>query len=305
MTDSVITVEGLRRSYGRQGEFEAVRGIDLTVERGELFALLGTNGAGKTSTMEVLEGLAPATEGSVRVFGCDPYTQRSQVRPYTGIVLQEAGFPATSSVRELMQVWSATLAQSRSIDETLEDLHLTHRAKVSVRSLSGGERRRLDLALAILGCPQLLFLDEPTSGLDPESRARLWGLVRKLLGEGVTVVLTTHYLEEAEALADRIAIMQSGVIVREGTPAQIVAGLPSTISFSMAASVAQLPPLFGETAQINDRIEITTSRPQADLSSLLNWADTHNLELGALEARAGSLEQAFLSIASTKQEVNA
>lgn len=302
MTDSVITVEGLRRSYGRKEKFEAVRGIDLNVERGELFALLGTNGAGKTSALEVLEGLAPATEGTVRVLGCDPYAERVKVRPYTGIVLQDAGFPSTITVQEMMNVWARTLPRTRSIPETLADLGLTERAKVNIRSLSGGERRRLDLALAILGKPEVLFLDEPTSGLDPESRARLWDLVRRLQGEGVTILLTTHYLEEAEALADRIAIMASGVIVREGTAMEIVADQPASISFNLRAEAEPLPPLIGDARRQGDAVTITTKRPQADLLVLLNWADAHQLDLGALEARPGSLEQAFLSIAASNQK---
>ena len=201
----VITVRDLRRRYGGTGGrgFEAVRGVTFSVRRGELFALLGTNGAGKTSTMEVLEGLAPPTRGTVRVLGCDPCRDRARVRRRMGIVLQEGGFPPDLTVAETGRMWAGTLSAPRPVPEALDLVGLGHRAGVAVRSLSGGERRRLDLAMAILGRPEVLFLDEPTTGLDPESRRRTWRLIRELLGAGTTVVLTTHYLEEAEELADR------------------------------------------------------------------------------------------------------
>ncbi|MFV0428922.1 MAG: ABC transporter ATP-binding protein, partial [Arachnia sp.] len=221
MTENIITVEGLRRSYGSgDNRYEAVRGVDLTVGRGELYALLGTNGGGKTSLLEVIEGMAPATAGNVQVLGRDPFTDRAAVRPHTGIVLQDAGFPADITVTEIATTWARTLSRPRPVAEVLADVGLTQRTGVAVKSLSGGERRRLDLALALLGAPRVLFLDEPTTGLDPESRQRTWELIRSLIADGVTVVLTTHYLEEAEALADRIAILHEGVIVRAGTTAQ-------------------------------------------------------------------------------------
>ena len=217
--DLVIDVQHLRRRYAssthdRQG-FEAVSGVDLQVHRGELFALLGTNGAGKTSLLEVVEGLARPTGGTVRVFGKDPYRQRAQVRPRIGIMLQEAGFPADLTTIETARMWAGTLAAPRPVEEALELVALRGRADVPVSSLSGGERRRLDLALALMGRPEVLFLDEPTTGLDPESRRSAWDLVRGLLDDGTTVVLTTHYLEEAERLADRLAIMHGGRIVQE------------------------------------------------------------------------------------------
>src|ERR1022692_1053659 len=205
----VITVRDLRRRYGSKGGhgFDAVRGVSFSVRRGELFALLGTNGAGKTSTMEVLEGLVPPAQGSVRVLGRDPFRERALVRRRMGIMLQEGGFPSDLTVAETGRMWAGTLSAPRPVAEALELVDLGHRASVAVRSLSGGERRRLGLAMAILGCPEVLFLDEPTTGLDPESRHRTWLLIRELLAAGTTVLLTTHYLEEAEELADRLAIM--------------------------------------------------------------------------------------------------
>lgn len=319
--DTVIRLDDVRRTYAgrsRSGAFEAVRGVDLQVRRGELFALLGTNGAGKTSLLEVIEGIASATAGQVRVLGKDPYRDRAAVRRHTGIMLQEAGFPAELKVTEMASAWARTLSRPRPVPEVLAEVALSHRADVAVKSLSGGERRRLDLALAILGGPEVLFLDEPTTGLDPESRRSTWDLIRRMVGEGVTVVLTTHYLDEAEELADRIAIMNHGRIVRSGTAAQIVADEPARISFvlpdsgtrdsgmprpGVAVAGAELPPLAGQhrtRPHHHGGVQhtIVTRDLQQDLHRLLTWASEHHLELAELQARSASLEQAFLTIAS-------
>ena len=218
--NGVIMVRDLRRRYGGTGGrgFEAVGGVTFSVRRGELFALLGTNGAGKTSVMELLEGLAPAARGAVRVLGCDPCRERALVRRRMGIMLQEGGFAPDLTVAETGRMWAGTLSAPRPVAEALGLVSLGHRAGVAVSSLSGGERRRLDLAMAILGRPEVLFLDEPTTGLDPESRRRTWLLIRELLVAGTTVVLTTHYLEEAGELADRLAIMHQGADRAHGHP---------------------------------------------------------------------------------------
>jgi len=213
-TNPLIQVRGARRSYG---SYEAVRGVDLDVRRGELVALLGTNGAGKTSLVELIEGLAPTSAGTVRVFGLDPCAQRRAVAGRIGIMLQEAAFEDSLTVAETARMWAGTLDDPLAVAQVLEAVNLTHRATVRVKSLSGGERRRLDLALAIMGSPEVLFLDEPTTGLDPDSRRDTWDLIRSLVATGVSVLLTTHYLEEAEELADRIAIMQEGRITQAGT----------------------------------------------------------------------------------------
>lgn len=303
MDEEIITVEALHRTYGRTRStpgFDAVRGVSLHVGRGELYALLGTNGAGKTSLLEVIEGIAPATSGRARVLGKDPHRERAAVRPHTGIMLQEAGFPPQLKVAELARVWSRTLSRPRDVGEVLGEVGLSHRAGVAVKSLSGGERRRLDLALAILGGPAVLFLDEPTTGLDPESRRAGWDLIRSMVDDGVTVVLTTHYLEEAEELADRIGIMHEGRLVREGTAAQIVADEPARISFVLPEPAPALPALYGRHRVRTGRTvrhTISTHRLQADLRLLLNWADQVGIELAELNARAASLEQAFLAIA--------
>ncbi|SDS91442.1 ABC transporter ATP-binding protein [Jiangella sp. DSM 45060] len=298
----VIEVSGVRRSYG---DYEAVRGVTFSVARGELFALLGTNGAGKTSTLEVVEGLARPGGGEVRVLGRDPYTDRAEVRPRIGVMLQQGGFPADLTAAETARMWAGTLTMPRPVEEALELVDLAHRADVAVKQLSGGERRRLDLALAVLARPDVLFLDEPTTGLDPESRRNTWQLVRTLLDDGVTVLLTTHYLDEAEELADRLAIMHQGRIVRTGTVAEVVASQPATVSFGLPPSVSrdQLPELAG-TFAVDDgrRVELHTGTMQATLTGLLVWARDHGVELHDLAARPASLEQAFLAVASSGPE---
>jgi ABC-2 type transport system ATP-binding protein len=302
---TVIEARGLRRRYGGDGGagFEAVRGADLTVRRGELFALLGTNGAGKTSTMEVLEGQAPPSGGTVRLLGHDPYRERRHVRPRIGVMLQEGGFPSDLTVLELVTTWAGTLTSARPPGEALALAGLGHRHHVRLAQLSGGEKRRLDLAVAVLGRPEVLFLDEPTSGLDPESRRRTWAVVHDLLTAGTTVMLTTHYLEEAEALADRLAIMHAGRIVRTGTPAEVSAAEPSRISFRLDAGVPRpdVAALAGRddvrTTVDGHRTVVRTGDLQDTLTALLAWARGHDLRLHDLEARSGSLEAAFLAVA--------
>ncbi|HZR53130.1 MAG TPA: ABC transporter ATP-binding protein [Streptosporangiaceae bacterium] len=299
----VITVRDLRRRYDgtRGGGFDAVRGVTFSVRRGELFALLGTNGAGKTSTMELLEGLAPPAQGAVRVLGSDPYRDRARVRHRVGIMLQEGGFAPDLTVAETGRMWAGTLSASRPVAEALELVGLGHRARVAVRSLSGGERRRLDLAMAILGRPEVLFLDEPTTGLDPEGRRSTWLLVRRLLGSGTTAVLTTHYLEEAEELADRLAIMHRGLIVRMGTPAEVAASQPARISFELPEDWREpVPDMAGTRASVTGRrATLQPADLQPTLTALLGWANSRGLVLGALHARAASLEEAFLAMAAS------
>ncbi|MEU5189656.1 ABC transporter ATP-binding protein [Streptomyces klenkii] len=303
--DSVIDVSGLRRRYGPAGDkgFEAVRDVSFTVARGELFALLGTNGAGKTSTVELLEGLAKPTAGEVRVLGHDPYAERSAVRPRIGVMLQEGGFPADLTVTETVRMWAGCTTGARPVTEALELVDLLGRKNVRIKQLSGGERRRLDLALALLGRPEVLFLDEPTTGLDPEARHNTWDLVRRLRAEGTTVLLTTHYLEEAESLADHLAIMREGRIVTSGTPETVIGSYPARIRFAMPVGwfVGDLPPLaeLGVVRHEEDRgrIELQTHELQRTLTGLLLWARDKDVELEGLDARTASLEEAFLAIA--------
>ncbi|RKN11635.1 ABC transporter ATP-binding protein [Streptomyces radicis] len=295
----MIDVRGLRRRYGPRGEggFDAVRGLDFSVRGGEVFALLGTNGAGKTSTVEVLEGLAPPTEGTVRVMGRDPYRERAEVRRHTGVMLQEGGFPSDLTVAETARMWADSLTAARPVAEALDLVDLGHRATVRVKQLSGGERRRLDLALALAGRPRVLFLDEPTTGLDPQARHTTWQLVQQLRDEGATILLTTHYLEEAETLADRLAIMRAGQIVLAGTPGEVTAALPSRIRFTLPDGVdpAVLP--VGGAVVRGQEIEFETPDLQTSLTDLLVWARDRRLELGGIDARSASLEDVFLAVA--------
>ncbi|MCC2275163.1 ABC transporter ATP-binding protein [Streptomyces sp. ET3-23] len=308
--DSVITASGLRRRYGPAGDkgYEAVRDVSFDVRRGELFALLGTNGAGKTSTVELLEGLARPTGGSARVLGHDPYAERRAIRPRIGMMLQDGGFPAELTAAETVTMWAGCTSGARPVDEALGLVRLDGRRDVRVKQLSGGERRRLDLALALLGRPEVLFLDEPTTGLDPEARHTTWELVRQLRAEGTTILLTTHYLEEAEALADQLAIMHRGRIVASGTPGEVIGAYPARIRFAMPDGwfVGDLPPL-GELGvlrheETDGRVELQTRELQRTLTGLLLWARDKDVELEGLDARTASLEEAFLAIAGTAAE---
>ncbi|MBE2320969.1 ABC transporter ATP-binding protein [Solirubrobacter sp. CPCC 204708] len=295
---SAIEVRGLRRTYGRgPSAYEAVRGVDLEVAAGSITALLGTNGAGKTSTLEVIEGLAPATGGTVSVLGLDPVADRGTLRRRTGVLLQRSGFSGDLTVRETLRQWGGTLTAPRPVDEMLALLSLHERADVRMLALSGGEARRVEVACALMGSPELVILDEPTTGLDPESRRAVWRVVSDLRDGGATVLLTTHYLEEAEALADRLEIMHAGRIVRSGTPDEIAEGHPSTITFSGAEDLPR--DLAGVTRIVRDhgRTTLETDALQRSLLDLLSWAQHHEITLEHLDARTASLEAVFLSIA--------
>ncbi|RKT54044.1 ABC transporter ATP-binding protein [Saccharothrix australiensis] len=288
MRNPVIDVAGLRCRYG---DFEAVRGIDLQVHEGELFALLGTNGAGKTTVLETLEGLRAPSAGRVRVLGVDPSRDRAAIRARTGVMLQDSGFPAELTVAEMARLW-----RRGDHADALERLDLAHRRDVRIKQLSGGERRRLDLLLAVLGEPELLFLDEPTTGLDPESRQRTWDVVRDLLAGGTTVLLTTHYLEEAESLAHRLAIMHEGVVAESGALVDVLAAHPARISFDLPdrLDVSALPMLSGDVVHVpSGRVDIRTRQLQDDLDVLLSWARRDGLALGRLRAHHASLEDVF------------
>jgi ABC-2 type transport system ATP-binding protein len=280
----------------RYGDHEAVSRVSFGVERGEVFALLGANGAGKTTTVETLEGhLAPAG-GRVRVLGHDPLRERGAVRPRIGIMLQTGGFAGELTVRETAELWAALGSRRGDVAADLDRLELTRKADVRVEALSGGEQRRLEVALAIHGDPELLLLDEPTTGLDPESRRRTWEVVSGLVAAGTTVLLTTHYLEEAEALADRVAIMRDGTLAVHGTLGEVASRMPSRISFR-APDVA-LPPELA-ALRVDGRlgdVVLETRTLQADLGRVLAWADGSGLALERLDARGGSLEDAFLEV---------
>ena len=278
----VVVADNVTRTYGK---FTAVDGVSFHVAQGELVALLGSNGAGKTSLLEVLQGSTRSNDGSVRVFGVDPVADRAAIRQRMGIMLQEAGFAKDLTVRE-----------------TLAMCGLEGRADIRVGSLSGGERRRLDLAMATLGRPELLFMDEPTTGLDPAVRQYTWELVRRMLDEGSTVLLTTHYMEEAEELADRILIMDRGRILTEGSVADIVARHPCEITFrDVEVSDGEFERLSHVVYPVSrDRgiTRVLSTDLHATLRELLALADSRDIHLDGLNARAASLESAFLHITS-------
>ena len=300
---AIIEAANVTRTYGKGSKgssaFTAVAGVSLSVARGELVSVLGVNGAGKTSLVEVIEGIVPAASGTVRVLGRDPVRDRPLIRPRMGIMLQEAGFAQALTVAETLRMWAGTLTSPRPVTEVLELVDLTRRADIRVKSLSGGERRRLDLAMAILGRPHILFLDEPTTGLDPASRRRTWDLIRRMLAEGTTVLLTTHY----EELADRVLIMAAGRVRAQGTVAEIVSNHASNLSFSLPdpspigeADLHALPALVDAPERARNRIRLFSSDLQTTLSALMHLADTRGVRLTGLNARSASLEQAFLAL---------
>lgn len=294
---SIIDVTGMTRRYGSgKSAFEAVTNLDLHVAEGELFGLLGTNGAGKTSTLEVIQGLSKPSRGSVRILGMDPVADRRKVRPSLGIMLQKGGLPQDLTAAESLRMWAGTCTDPLPVEDVLDRVDLADRADTRVKFLSGGEQRRLDLACAIISRPRVLFLDEPTTGLDPESRRNTWRLIQELKSAGVTIMLTTHYLDEAESLCDRLAIMHRGRVVRSGTVEEVVADHPARIELTMpAVALPQLPGI--ELDVRGDTVTITTSSVQDTLTDLLLWARDRQVTLHGLDARAASLETVFLSIA--------
>lgn len=301
---TVISTRGLRRTYGSgSSAFEAVKGIDLDVVEGEVFGLLGTNGAGKTSTLDLLEGLSAPTDGTVEVFGLDPHSERKLVRPQIGIMLQSGGLPAELTVTETLEMWRGTCSNPTTVGAVLEQVDLTDRKDVRVGAMSGGEKRRVDLAAALLGQPRLLFLDEPTTGLDPESRRSTWQLLADLKASGVTMVLTTHYLDEAEALADHVAIMHQGEVSVSGTLNDIVGAHPATITFDHPGLT--LPVLEGARVEARSRVTVSTDDLADHLYQLLGWARSHSIELTGLDARTASLESVFLDIAEHTDDLPA
>jgi ABC-2 type transport system ATP-binding protein len=294
---NAIEVSRLRYSYG---SYTAVDGIDFTVARGEVFALLGTNGAGKTTTLEVVEGFRAPAAGTVRVLGKDPYRDRVALAKSVGVMLQESGFVGELTVAETLAMWQGLSSRTDSPAALLDRLDLAHRATVAVEQLSGGERRRLDVALAIWGRPALVVLDEPSTGLDPESRQRVWTLIEDLAATGTTVLLTTHYLEEAEALADRVAIMHAGRIRVAGTLAEVLSSRPARISAVLPAGFPSLPAFSGTATLAGAALTVETGAVQEDLGVLLAWATSHSLVLDGLTATQASLQEVFLDLATVQ-----
>ncbi len=303
VSEPVISVRGLEKSYG---PIHAVRGIDLEVHRGEVFAFLGPNGAGKTTTVEVLEGYRSADAGEVSVLGVDPAHAGRDWRARIGVVLQASRTQPELSVRESLELFAGYYPRPRPVDETIARAGLVEQAERRTGKLSGGQRRRLDVALALIGDPDLLFLDEPTTGFDPSARKNAWDLVAGLRELGKTVFLTTHYMDEAQTLADRVAIIARGTIVAEGAPDEIAGRdrADSLISFRMprGTSHADLPAELGAAASVRgERIEARTDSPVATLNALTGWALERGVDLPALELRRSSLEDAYFELTAEPQ----
>jgi len=290
--DTIVETQDLSYNYGAHGEFQAVKNLSIRVRRGELYALLGTNGAGKTTTLETIEGHRQASSGTVTVFGGKP-TDRQGIRPRMGIMLQETGYAADLTAVETLRLVGSLSGRTDDADRILERVDLVAKRDTRVGQLSGGERRRLDFGSAIWGTPELLFLDEPTTGLDPTARERLWSVVSDLRAEGTTIILTTHYLEEAERYADRIGLMHQGVLASEGTLAELVADHPARIGF-VAPTGVELP--LPVTSTSNAVSFVTTHDLQGDLTRLLVWAERGGHTLDQLTATSSSLDDVFRTL---------
>jgi ABC-2 type transport system ATP-binding protein len=299
----VITVSGLRKSYG---PVEAVRGIDLEVARGEVFAFLGPNGAGKTTTVEVLEGYRQRSGGAAEVLGEDPGIAGRRWRERIGIVLQQCRLQPLLTVRETLALYGGYYRRPRSVDEVIDLAGLAETADTRAGRLSGGQQRRLDVAVALIGDPELLFLDEPTTGFDPSARRQAWEVIASLRDLGKTVFLTTHYMDEAQALADRVAIIAGGEIVAEGAPSELGgrADAASEITFVLADGGAELPPLAAaalDGAPANGTVRLRSDSPVELLNELTGWALERGVALGRLEVRRPSLEDVYLELTGEEE----
>ena len=291
---AAIEVTGLRKSYG---DVVAVDGVDISVETGEVFALLGPNGAGKTTTVEILEGHRSADGGGISVLGFDPSTGGRAYRERIGIVLQEGAVERELSVREALSIYGGMYPRRLEADHLIDLVGLTEKADARIKTLSGGQQRRLELALGLVGDPDLLFLDEPTTGFDPSARRQAWGILENLADLGKTILLTTHYMDEAQHLADRIAIIDSGKIVAEGTPETLGgrADGKSMIRFALpeGVSVEELP--ISATVD-GDMIEVSAESATRALHELTTWAIGKDLELEQLQVARPSLEDVYLEL---------
>ena len=295
-----VRVRDLHKSYG---EHEAVRGIDLDIAVGEIFGFLGPNGAGKSTTIEILEGYRRRTRGEAWVLGVDPGKPTREWRERIGLVLQDSQLDATLTVRETVTMFSEFYPEPRPVDETIELVGLKEKRDARIGTLSGGQRRRADVAVAIVGDPELIFLDEPTTGFDPSARREAWNMIEGLKSLGKTIFLTTHYMDEAQHLADRVAILAEGKIVARGRPedlggateqgAVIRFRVPDGVTLEQLRAAAQAP---AEIA--GSEASIQAEDPQPVLYRLLSWAEHEGHKLEALEVSRPSLEDVFLQLTS-------
>jgi ABC-2 type transport system ATP-binding protein len=275
---TAISVLGLRKAYG---PLEAVRGVDFEIEEGEVFGLLGPNGAGKTTTVEILEGYRSRDAGEVSVLGHDPQRPGPEFRERIGVVLQQSQLWQNLTVRETHAMFAGYYERPRNVDEVIELVGLTEKSRARAKTLSGGQKRRLDLGIALVGDPDLVFLDEPTTGFDPAARRAAWGMIRSLRSLGKTVLLTTHYLDEAEQLADRVAVMREGQIVRVGTPRELTsADLEVEIRYR----------------RNGEEVLVRTGEPTRVLHELTAEALARGEELERLEVRRPTLEEVYLAL---------
>lgn len=293
----------LRKNYG---DTRAVDGVSFDVREGEVYALLGSNGAGKSTTVEILEGHRTPTSGSVRTLGHDPAAAERDFRDRIGIVLQTSGVELEFTVREVVELYSSAYRTTRPAGEVIELVGLEKKTDERIGSLSGGQRRRVDLALGIVGRPELLFLDEPTTGFDPAARRRSWDLVESLGSDGTTVLLTTHYLDEAEHLADRVGVLAAGRLIAEGTPAELINRASGTVvSFMVPERIplVDVPSIFGpvlggDVALSGRLAEATVDHPTGAVHRLTSWALDEGVELDSLTVRRATLEDVYLQLAA-------
>ncbi len=291
---NAIEITGLKKSYG---EVEAVRGIDLHAVTGEVLAILGPNGAGKTTVVEILEGYRPRDAGEVRVLGVDPARATREWRGRLGIVLQECNLTPQLTVRESLAMYAGYFTAPRDVDETVELVGLGEKSGERVGRLSGGQRRRVDVALALVGDPELVFLDEPTTGFDPEARREAWQTIAGLRELGKTIVLTTHYMEEAQALADRVVVIAAGRVVAAGAPDELGGRdqLPTRVSFELPQGAGAGEPPLPPDAEVNvGVVTFETTEPTRALAELTGWAAGRGLELPGLTVARPSLEEIYL-----------
>jgi ABC-2 type transport system ATP-binding protein len=301
---NVIEVCDLRKDYG---DIRAVDGLSFHVAAGEVYALLGENGAGKSTAVEILEGHRVATSGSVSVLGVDPAEADREFRDRIGIVLQSSGVESEFTVREVVELYGGCYRSPRSVDEVVSLVGLEEKVDARVGSLSGGQRRRVDLALGIVGRPELLFLDEPTTGFDPSARRRSWDLIEALGQDGTTVLLTTHYLDEAEHLADRVGVLSKGRLIAEGTPEQLINQVSGTVvSFMLpervppSAAASTYGELLGVDIRVSGRlVEASIDQPTAAVHRITGWAIEAGVELESLSVSRVSLEDVYLSLTDT------
>jgi ABC-2 type transport system ATP-binding protein len=289
--EPAVQVRGLRKSYG---ELEALRGVDFTVRRGEVLALLGPNGAGKTTLVEILEGHRRADAGEVSVLGFDPGKRERAFRERIGIVLQEGGLDPAITVREAVELYSAAYPRPRPADEVIAHVGLTAKADDRASTLSGGQRRRLDLALGIAGDPELIFLDEPTTGFDPAARRQSWELIDGLRSLGKTILLTTHYMDEAQHLADRVVVIARGQVIAEGTPDTLGRDGVTVVGFRLPDG--ELPELPAGAQLERGHVRFRTETPTRDLAPLLAWAADRGIELDGLTVTRPTLEDVYLEL---------